>query len=87
MKTKLLVFLILISTFIILNPLKAQMYWNHACQFAGTSDSYVAVANSSSINITASFINLFMHPEFPVLLTLLAFPEFPANLNNTFLQV
>jgi len=33
----------------------AQMCWNHAASFAGTSSSYIVVKNSSSLNITGSF--------------------------------
>ncbi len=31
------------------------MFWNQAASFAGTSSSYIAVKNSSSLNITNSF--------------------------------
>jgi len=49
------IFLILNSTFLILNSGKAQMYWNQAASFAGTSSSYIAVKNSTTLNIIGSF--------------------------------
>ncbi|MDQ3020857.1 MAG: proprotein convertase P-domain-containing protein [Bacteroidota bacterium] len=55
MKTRLIIFLILNSLFLLLNSSRAQMFWNQACQFAGTNTSYVSAPNSSSINITGSF--------------------------------
>ena len=33
----------------------SQMYWNQAAQYAGSNTSYLAVPNSSSLNITGSF--------------------------------
>lgn len=35
--------------------ISAQLYWNQACTFAGSNSSYVAVRNSSTLNITGSF--------------------------------
>lgn len=34
---------------------QAQMFWNQTCQFAGNSGSYIAVPNSSNLNITSHF--------------------------------
>src|SRR5580765_4874419 len=39
----------------ICNQSNAQMFWNQTCQFAGTSTSYISIANSSSVNITGDF--------------------------------
>lgn len=49
--------LLAIFTFLIFTSggVRAQMFWNQACQFQGTSGSYIAVPNSSSININGSF--------------------------------
>lgn len=54
MKTKLIIFLILNSSFLTLNLSKAQMFWNQACTI-NSSATYIAVPNSSSLNITGSF--------------------------------
>lgn len=48
----------LLVTFILLtaNSSFAYMFWNHACEFNGPlSPSWIAVPNSSSINLTGSF--------------------------------
>jgi len=47
-------FLILFS-FLFINSSKSQMVWNQAGYFNGTNSSYVAVKNSSTLNITGSF--------------------------------
>src|ERR1700674_3548341 len=54
MKTKIyLLFVIIILAES--NKMSAQMTWNQACSFAGTSSSYVAIPNSPSLDITGSF--------------------------------
>lgn len=47
----------LISVLILLSgeTVFAQMYWNNACSFAGSSSSFVSRGNSSSLNISGSF--------------------------------
>lgn len=47
--------IILIFSILIYSNSNAQMFWNQACQFAGNSGSYVAVPNSSLLDITSSF--------------------------------
>lgn len=37
------------------NNLNAQMFWNQACNFAGSNSSYVAVRHSPELNIVTSF--------------------------------
>lgn len=46
--------LITVLFFIAMNA-EAQMYWNTACSFEGTSSSYISRGNSASLNITGSF--------------------------------
>ncbi|MEO8447063.1 MAG: LamG domain-containing protein, partial [bacterium] len=49
-------FLILALIFISKSPeVNAQMVWSNAATFAGSNSSYVAVRNSTSLNITGSF--------------------------------
>ncbi|HMS34322.1 MAG TPA: proprotein convertase P-domain-containing protein [Ignavibacteria bacterium] len=63
MKSKLLLFIILNSSFLILNS-EAQMTWNQACSFAGTSSSYAAVPHNSALNITGNFtIAMWVNPD------------------------
>ncbi|MBK8550025.1 MAG: proprotein convertase P-domain-containing protein [Ignavibacteria bacterium] len=63
MKAKILIFLILNSSFLILNS-KAQMVWNQACSFAGTASSYVAVPHNSLLNITGDFtVEMWLNPD------------------------
>ncbi len=63
MKTKILFFLILNSSFLILNS-KAQTVWNQACSFAGTASSFVAAPGYSQLNITGSFtIEMWVNPD------------------------
>ena len=47
--------MIIILTNINFQTANAQMFWNQTASFAGNSASYVAVPNSSSIDITGSF--------------------------------
>ncbi len=47
--------MIIILTNINFQTANAQMFWNQTASFAGNSSSYVAVPNSSSIDITGSF--------------------------------
>lgn len=37
------------------NEAPAQMFWNNACSFAGSTSSYLSRANSTELNITGSF--------------------------------
>ncbi len=37
------------------NNTNAQMFWNQTAQFAGNSSSYIAVPNSTDINLTGDF--------------------------------
>lgn len=63
MKAKILIFLILNSSFLILSS-KAQMVWNQACSFAGTAASYVAAPGYSQLNITGDFtIEMWINPD------------------------
>ena len=42
----------------------SQMYWNQSCSFAGNSNSYIRVQNSSSIDLTGSFtIEAWVNPS------------------------
>lgn len=42
----------------------AQMTWNQACSFAGTSSSYAAVPHNSALNITGDFtIAMWVNPD------------------------
>lgn len=64
MKTKLIILLILNSSFLIPNCITAQMFYNHACRFQGLTSSYIAVKNSTTLNITGSFsVEFWMHPQ------------------------
>lgn len=47
--------IISIAQAVVNNGLQAQMFWNNACSFTGTSSSYIARASSSSLDITGSF--------------------------------
>ena len=63
-KVKLIAFIILNSSFLVPNCIQAQMFWNQTCSFAGNSSSYVAVPNSSTLNITSSFsIQAWINPS------------------------
>lgn len=57
MKKKFINYLIILSvTLIFVNEkISAQMFWNNACSFSGTSSSYISRGNSTSLNITGSF--------------------------------
>jgi subtilisin-like proprotein convertase family protein len=50
-----LFFLFFNSIFLFPNSSKAQMFWNQACSFAGTSSSYISCRNTSTTNITGNF--------------------------------
>jgi len=67
MKYKLFILLIcnlIIFNLINLQPVKAQMFWNHAASFAGSTSSYVKCRNSTSLNITGSFtIEAWINPN------------------------
>lgn len=57
---KLKIFSLIISNLTIFNLINlqsgnAQMYWNHAASFAGSTSSYVKCRNSPSLNLTGSF--------------------------------
>lgn len=55
----LLIFLFVIST----KFSTAQVSWNQAANFPGTNGSYIAVANSTSLNITGKFsLEAWIHP-------------------------
>lgn len=55
MKSIFTVFLVICFSLSCLRTSSAQMVWNQACSFSGTASSYVAVPNSSSLNITGDF--------------------------------
>ncbi len=66
MRTKFIKLAFFIFTFSILSFQFsfAQMFWNRACQFAGDTNNYIAVPNSSSINISGSFsIDVWINPS------------------------
>jgi subtilisin-like proprotein convertase family protein len=45
-------------------PVNAQLTWNQAATFAGTASSYVAIPNSTELNITGSFtIECWVKPD------------------------
>lgn len=50
-KTGIIIFFLLFSS----NYVRAQMFWNQACSFAGTGNSYIAGPNNALINISGSF--------------------------------
>lgn len=52
---KSLTFIFSVSFLFFTSSSEAQMFWNQAAQFSGSATSYVAVPNSSSLNITGSF--------------------------------
>ncbi|MBK9228941.1 MAG: laminin G domain-containing protein [Ignavibacteria bacterium] len=56
-KNRLKIYSIFMSIFLILctSGANAQLYWNQAAQFAGTTSSYIAIPNSSTLNLTGSF--------------------------------
>lgn len=63
MKNIFRIFLIIILN-VISEFSQAQMYWNQACSFAGSSSSYISVPNSSTLNITSSFtIEAWINPS------------------------
>ena len=42
----------------------AQMTWNQACSFAGTTSSYIAVPSASQLNITGNFtVEMWINPD------------------------
>jgi len=47
--------ILLLVLLLLTEKTQAQLFWNQACSFAGTSSSYVARGNSSSLNISGSF--------------------------------
>ncbi len=55
MRSKISISLFVCFSFTCLSSISAQMVWNQACSFSGSSSSYVAVPNSSSLNITGDF--------------------------------
>ncbi|HAY34363.1 MAG TPA: proprotein convertase P-domain-containing protein [Ignavibacteria bacterium] len=57
MKSKIFfkVFFIIAVSLISQRNSQAQMFWNQAASFNGTSSSYISVPNSSDLNITGSF--------------------------------
>ncbi len=52
---KISLLLILICSFMISENSIAQMYWNHAASFLGSTSSYIKCRNSPSLNLTGSF--------------------------------
>src|SRR5687768_16094629 len=57
MKSKYIKIVFLISILLMINNQfsRAQMFWNQACSFGGATNKYIAVPNSSSLNITGNF--------------------------------
>lgn len=51
--TKLILSFLIILSFV--KSSDAQMFWNQAAVFSGSSTSYIRAANSSELNITGSF--------------------------------
>ncbi len=63
MRSKILLLIVLNSSFLILNS-NAQMTWNQACSFAGTASSYIAIPHASALNITGDFtIAMWVNPD------------------------
>lgn len=63
MKQHIYKLILLIAAILITEKTQAQMFWNHACSFAGTTSSFVGRANSASLNITGSFtIEAWLNP-------------------------
>lgn len=66
MESKIISSVLLIFAISIINFQKAnaQMFWNQTASFAGNSTSYIAVPNSTSIDITGSFsIEVWINPS------------------------
>jgi hypothetical protein len=49
------VLFLLLFSFVFTQDSNSQMVWNQAASFSGTNSSYIAVKNSTSLNITGSF--------------------------------
>jgi len=46
------------------NSANSQLYWNQACTFSGSANSYVSVPNSLSLNLTSDFtFEAWVNPE------------------------
>lgn len=68
MKTKIytITALIFIFNIFLINQSVAQMFWNQASSFEGSNSSYIAVRNSSELDITGSFtIEAWVNPVNP----------------------
>lgn len=46
---------LLLFSFVFIQSSNSQMVWNQAASFSGTNSSYIAVKNSTTLNITGSF--------------------------------
>ena len=56
---------LLLLVFLFSTAADAQMFWNHAVNFAGNTNSYLRVRPTSFINITGSFtLEAWVHPTF-----------------------
>lgn len=64
MKIRSIIIFIAHCTLFTANGSFAQMSWNQACSFAGTTSSYIAVPTASQLNITGNFtVEMWINPD------------------------